>query len=128
MDQLTGVETLFIVNTETNEIQLSRGDTGGIIIAVEGYTFGEDDRALFSIKAGNGQVVKQNAYPMTNNQFLVTFYNADTDTLAPGGYTWDVRYVIHPYYDDSGNIVDGDQVLTPSLPMTCNLLTVVGEI
>lgn len=119
---------MFIVNTETNEIQLSRGDTGGIIIAVEGYTFGEDDRALFSIKAGNGQVVKQNAYQMTDNQFLVTFYNADTDTLAPGGYTWDVRYVIHPYYDDSGNIVNGDQVLTPSLPMTCNLLTVVGEI
>ena len=36
--------------------------------------------------------------------------------------------MIHPYYDEAGNIVDGDQVLTPNLPMTCSLLTVVGEI
>ena len=119
---------MFIVDTETKEIRLSRGDTGAIIIAVEGHDFGEDDRALFSIKSGNGQVVKQKAYAIVNNQFMVTFYNADTDTLAPGGYTWDVRYVIHPYYNDSGDIVDGDQVITPNLPMTCNLLTVVGEI
>lgn len=119
---------MFIVDTATNEIRLSRGDTGGVIIAVDGYTFGENDRALFSIKAGNGQIVKQKAYPIVNNQFLVTFFNADTDMLTPGGYTWDVRYVIHPYYNESGDIVDGDQVLTPNLPMQCSLLTVVGDI
>lgn len=120
---------MFIVNPETNQIQISRGDTGAIIIAVTGYSFDENDRALFSIKGNNGQVVKQKAYPIdANGRFMVTFYNADTDTLAPGAYSWDVRYVIHPYYNDSGDIVDGDQVLTPKLPMGVQLLTVVGEI
>lgn len=64
----------------------------------------------------------------SRNMFTVTFYNADTDKIAPGGYSWDVRYVINPYYDDDGNIVDGDQVITPNTPMQVQLLTVVGEI
>ena len=119
---------MFIVDTETNEIRLSRGDTGAVEIAVTGHDFGEDDRALFTIKSGSGQIVKQRAYPIVDGKFTVTFFNSDTDTYNPGGYTWDVRYVIHPYYDEQGNIVDGNQVLTPNLPMTCNLLTVVGDI
>ena len=113
---------------EGNNITLSKGDTGAINIAVTGYTFDTDDRALFTIKSGNGQVIKQRAYPMTNNLFTVTFFNSDTDKLTPGAYSWDVRYVIHPYYDEYGNIVDGNQVLTPNLPMSVNLLTVVGDI
>lgn len=119
---------MFRVNTETNTIELSRGDTGALKLRVSGYTFGSEDRALFSIKNGSGTVVKQRAYAMENNEFTVTFFNADTDTLPPGTYSWDVRYVVHPYYDESGNIVDGNQVLTPNLPMQCNLLTVVGDI
>ena len=89
------------------EITLSRGDTGAMKVTAKvkrrdtggSYTFGERDRALFSIKAGNGQVVKQKAYPMRDNVFTVVFANTDTDQLTPGGYTWDVRYVINPYYD-----------------------------
>ena len=62
------------------------------------------------------------------NKFPVVFYNHDTDELPAGTYTWDVRYVLHPYYDDNGRIVDGNQVITPNPPMNMNLLTVVGEI
>ena len=62
------------------------------------------------------------------NEFIVTFMNADTDSLAPGGYSWDVRYVINPYYNDLGRIVDGDQVITPNQPMGAQLLNVVGDI
>jgi len=36
--------------------------------------------------------------------------------------------VINPYYDEVGNIVDGDQVITPNTPMGVQLLTVVGDI
>lgn len=115
-------------NVEGNTISISRGDTGALEVIVEGYSFGEDDRALFSIKDSQGRVVKQKAYPLDNNTFVVTFHNADTDTLPFGAYSWDVRYVIHPYYDESGNIVDGDQVLTPELPMSMNILNVVGDI
>lgn len=115
-------------NVDGTEITLSRGDTGAIRITAEGYSFGENDRAVFTVKNGSGIIVKQVAYPMTDNAFTVTFMNADTDAFAAGVYNWDVRYVINPYYDEHNNVIDGDQVLTPNTPMTLNLLTVVGDI
>lgn len=115
---------------EGTVISLSRGDTGAIkFIADTDYTFETEDRALFSIKNGVGEVVKQSAFELDENKaFVVTFFNADTDNLAPGTYNWDVRYVIHPYYDSQGRIIDGDQVITPNEPMNLNLLNVVGEV
>ena len=133
-----GDESMFTVNG--TEIALSRGDTGALRILAnatrrdtgEPFTFGENDRAVFSIKAGNGQIFMQKECPMENNSFVIVFQNDDTDNLAPGGYTWDVRYVINPYYDTDDpatrKIIDGDQVITPKLPMNMTLLTVVGDI
>ena len=116
-------------------IKLSQGDTGALKVTAEAtlngepFTFGSDDRALFSIKNALGEIVFQRAYEMTDNVFTVYFLNADTDKLAPANnYTWDVRYVIHPYYDSTGKIINGDQVLTPKEPQTMNLLSVVGEV
>lgn len=196
---------MFTINGTS--ISLSRGDTGSILLRANAkrkdtgatYIFSPRDRALFSLKAGNGTIVKQKQCELINtimtvsaerigsaqpivaridksefnaamedtegtftatytsswdydpalygitvdgtpvsgdsitveyrkNDFTVTFMNADTDTLATGGYTWDVRYVINPYYDEDGKIVDGDQVITPNSPMSMNLLTVVGDI
>ena len=125
---------MFIVNG-TN-ITLSRGDTGAMRIHADAkrkdtgadFTFGENDRAVFTIK-GNGQVMKEKAYQMTDNTFTVVFFNHDTDQFSPGSYSWDVRYVINPYYEQGRDIpIDGDQVLTPNNPMSMNLLTVVGDI
>ena len=115
-------------------ITLSRGDTGGMRVKAtatlhgEPFSFGQDDRALFSIKNGQGEVVKEKVSALTDNNFMVYFLNADTDNLSPGNYSWDVRYIIHPYYDASGKIIDGDQVITPKEPQTMNLLTVVGDV
>lgn len=117
-------------DVQGNVITLSRGDTGAIKITADTeHTFDEDDRALFSIKNGIGEMVKQQAYALDENKaFVVAFFNSDTDTLAAGTYQWDVRYVIHPYYDAEGRIIDGDQVITPNQPMNMNLLQVVGEV
>ena len=121
-------------NVEGYQINLSRGDTGALKVTAtatldgEPFTFGEDDRALFSIKNGQGEVVKEKIAEMTNNEFTVYFLNSDTDSLAPGNYLWDVRYIINPYYDASGRIVNGDQVITPKQPMNMKLLTVVGDV
>lgn len=121
-------------NVEGYEIILSRGDTGALKVTAtatldgEPFTFGEDDRALFSIKNGQGEVVKEKIAEMTNNEFMVYFLNSDTDSLAPGTYLWDVRYIINPYYDASGRIVNGDQVITPKQPMNLQLMTVVGDV
>jgi hypothetical protein len=117
-------------NVDGFVIALSRGDTGAIkFTANTTHTFTADDRALFSVKNGVGEVVKQSAYPLDENKaFVVAFYNHDTDTLAAGTYTWDVRYIINPYYDTGGQIIDGDQVITPRQPMELQLLQVVGEV
>lgn len=121
-------------NVDGYNITLSRGDTGAMKVTAEAtlagepFTFGADDRALFSIKNAQGEVVKEKIAAMTDNVFTVYFLNADTDHLAPGIFSWDVRYIIHPYYDASGRIVDGDQVITPKEPQTMNLLTVVGDV
>lgn len=111
-------------------ITLSRGDTGAIkFTAQTDYSFDENDRALFSIKNAVGDMVKQMAYELDENKsFVVSFFNSDTDNLAAGSYSWDVHYIIHPYYDASGKIIDGDQVITPNQPMEMQLLQVVGEV
>jgi hypothetical protein len=109
------------------KIILSVGDTGAFDVTATGYTFGNNDRALFSIRDRYGNVLFQKIYAMTNNSFTVSFENGDTDTWLPGSYTWDIRYVINPTYDD-GKIVDGDQVLTPKTPQPMELLPVVGEV
>ena len=121
-------------NVEDYTITLSRGDTGALIVNATAnldgsdYTFAAEDRALFSIKNANGEIIMQKAYEMTDNAFTVYFLNGDTDSLSPGAYSWDVRYIIHPYYDASGKIIDGDQVITPKTPMNMTLLTVVGDV
>lgn len=121
-------------NVDEYTISLSRGDTGALKVNAtatldgQAFTFGTDDRALFSIKNANGDIIMQKACEMTNNSFTVYFLNSDTDSLAPGQYSWDVRYIIHPYYDSNGRIVNGDQVITPKMPMTMTLLTVVGDV
>lgn len=123
---------MFVV--EDYNISLSRGDTGALrvnataTLAGEPFTFGADDRALFSIRNANGEIIMQKASAMVNNSFTVYFLNNDTDSLSPGAFTWDVRYIIHPYYDDDGKIINGDQVITPKQPMTMALLTVVGDV
>lgn len=115
-------------NVRGTVITMSRGDTGAVEIAANGYTFGADDRVLFSIKSSAGTIVLQRVYEMQNNTFTVTFFNADTDTLLPGRYAWDVRYVVHPYYDANNNIIDGDMVMTPHVPMELQLLATVGDV
>ena len=117
-----------LVNDTT--IELSKGDTGAIRITSYGHTFQPEDRALFSIRDAAGTVVKQKIAKLDENgAFVVYFYNKDTDSLAVGGsYSWDVRYVLHPYYNEKGDIVDGNQVITPVRPMGMNILSIVGDI
>ena len=118
-------------NVNGYDITLSKGDTGVIrITTTTTYTFAAEDRAVFTLKDGTGAIVKEVVAELTeeNGVFTVEFFNGDTDQLAAGSYNWDVRYVIHPYYDESGKIINGDQVITPRQPMGLTLLNVVGEV
>lgn len=103
-----GSETMFEVRDGT-QITISRGDTGALKIKINAvradtgdpYIFGERDRALFTIKSNNGDILKQKAYQVDENgEFIVVFLNADTQNFPAGtNYSWDVRCVINPYYD-----------------------------
>ena len=108
---------------------MSRGDTGSVKIGSTGYDFGTDDRALFTLRNGAGVAIMETAYELdSEGAFVIQFRNADTYTLPVGSYNWDVRYILNPYYDSSGRIVDGDQVITPNLPMQLTILDTVGEV
>lgn len=125
---------MFSVDEATGHVRLSVGDTASFkITATGGYTFAEEDRALFTVKDPGGAVVLERVYALAaedpgNGIFVVNLANADTDSLQPGAYSWDVRYVINPYYDERGRIVSGDQVITPKAALTLTLLPVVGEV
>ena len=119
---------MFVVDPATNTITLHRGDTGEVTITVSGYTYQEDDRALFTVKDASGSEVIKRVYEMADNAFTVEFENADTDYLAPGTYYWDVRYIVNPQYDGEGHIYDGDGVGTPGSPFNLVLLGTVGQI
>lgn len=121
---------MFVVDPATKKITLHRGDTGIVTFTASGYTYGADDRALFTVKDRAGTEIIKTAYAMTDNAFTVEFTNPLTDSLAPGKYYYDVRYVVDPEYDSgTGQIIeDGDDIYTPGSPFEIEILSTVGEI
>ena len=121
-------------------ITLTKGDTGSVKIRanklvdeegeeVEPFPFNPQDRCVFTIKNAVGAEIRRiQAELDEEGAFVVQFTNSDTENLPAGNYPWDVRYVINPYYDESGRIVNGDQVITPRDPMTMTLKNPVGEV
>lgn len=122
-------------------ISMSIGDTGAVKFRTIGHTFNQGtpgnpydpenpaDLVLFTIKAANGNVLMERKYtPDTDGYFLVCFHNQDTKGWTAANYTWDVRFLIHPYYDENHNIIDVDQVITPYSPMAFTLRNTVGTV
>ena len=119
---------------EGNKITLSRGDTGTVTIGVTGYSFLTTDRVVFAVrKAGSADLIMRRELPVENGTVTVEFKNSDTDSLPSGNYEWDVRFVMNPIYGETGTeyagqIIDGDEINTPELPMQLELLPTVGQI
>lgn len=118
---------------DNGTINLSRGDTAAFTVTANtDYTFQAEDRALFTVKDSAGEAILERVYALDtelgNGVFRVQLSNSDTDQLDTGAYTWDVRYVLHPYYDDKGRIIDGDQVITPKAAQGLTLIATVGEV
>lgn len=110
-------------------ITMSIGDTGAVYVRGVGYDFSENDRAVFTVRTPNGGLMIEREYQMDENGgFILCFHNADTEGYPAGTYSWDVRYVINPYRDETGAIVDGDQVITPYPPQSLILQRTVGTI
>lgn len=114
---------MFVVNGETGAVEMNVGDTGAWFIDGErddGVPFTENDRAVFTIKNKSDETVLERIYGLAdddglgNGTILVQLDNNDTDDWDPGQYTYEVRYVVNPYYID-GKIRSGDIVDTPGI-------------
>ena len=99
---------MFNVDLETMAITMHQGDTGSFKIGAtrENETaWTEDDRMLFTVKNGQGEIVLQriyrldDQYDLGNGKVLVEFHNDDTDTWEGGTYTTELRFVVDPIWD-----------------------------
>jgi len=118
---------MFAVDLETMAITMHRGDTGSFKIHAErasGDAWTENDRLLFTVKDGQGDVVLQRFYRLDDQwdlgdgTVLVEFHNNDTDTWQNGQYSTELRYNIEPIWN--GTVPTGRCVnaLTAGVRMT----------
>ena len=99
---------MFNVDLETSEITMHRGDTGSFTVRArrkDGEPWTADDRMLFTIRNGQGEVVLQRFYRLDdqwglgNGVVLIEFHNNDTDSWDNGQYELERRYNIMPAWD-----------------------------
>lgn len=114
-------------------INLSVGDTGAVVVELDGRTFSANDTAVFTVKSTSGVTLIRTEHTyseLANNSFTQYFHHNDTKDATPGNYVWDVRVAINGYKNaGSDMIADADHVNTPSAsPHQFILLPVVGDI
>lgn len=100
---------MFVINKQTNEIVLPRGDTLAFKINLRGTNFPEDTVALFGVcgadRRGNPTTtIFSKAFRVYKNCVYIFLSNQDTRNLRAGGYVWDLRIVTDPEYDEDGNV------------------------
>lgn len=93
----------FEINKDNSAISMHRGDTGAYTVTLRrksGADFGANDRAIYTVKAGNTVMIEReyalNDPELGNGKFLVAFRNSDTDTWPGGQYATEVRVAINP--------------------------------
>ena len=59
---------------------------------------------------------------------LVEFTHAETKAMKVGEYTWDVRFIVDPEYDDNDNLIGGTEIDTPYTDMRFSVGRTVGDI
>lgn len=118
---------MFSVDGVTRTVKLSKGDTGGIDIWSDEYAFADADRAVFTIRDKCGRVMIVKILVPHGGRFTAALYNQDTANLPCGLYKWELRIVIHPYYNADGKIENGDQILS-AVPMVLHLLPVLNKV
>ena len=99
---------MFSYNENATEITMHAGDTGAFKIHATrktGTDWDEHDRMLFTVMNQAGEKVMQRIYRLDDDEGLgngvieIQFHNNDTDQWAPGTYSTERRYDIHPSWD-----------------------------
>ena len=141
---------MFNVNLETMEITMHQGDTGSFKISAErasGTAWTENDRMLFTVMNGQGEIVLQriyrldDQYDLGDGMVLVEFHNDDTDQWPAGQYTTELRFDVSPIWNGTAptarcvnalaegtpKMIEGDVVRT-MIQSTLTIAGIIGEI
>lgn len=117
---------MFKVNLDTMAIEMHQGDTGSFKIHAEresGEAWTEYDRALFTVKDGQGEIVMQRIYRLDDQwdlgdgTILVEFHNDDTDSWDPGQYSTELRFNVSPIWQGTAPTARCVNALTTSARM-----------
>lgn len=142
---------MFSYDPKNGAVTMHRGDTGAYKVSAtrkSGAAWTENDRMLFTVRAGDGTIVMQRFYRLDDDEGLgngvveIQFHNNDTDTWANGTYSVERRYVVNPYWDGTAptgmcvdaltagvRMVDGDIVRVPATGQTSmSLADIYGEV
>ena len=139
----------FSYNSDASVITMHAGDTGAFKIhAVRktGDDWTENDRLLFTIKAGDGTIMMQRFYRLDDDEGLgngvveIQFHNNDTDTWPAGAYTTERRYDVNALWSGTApegmcvnaltagvRMLDGDVVRTV-VQGTLTIMGIYGDI
>ena len=99
---------MFNVDLTNGAITMHRGDTGSFKVhatRASGEDWTSDDRLLFTVKNGTGDVVLQRFYRLDdqwglgNGWVLIEFHNDDTDSWENGLYSLERRYIVDPIWE-----------------------------
>lgn len=117
-----------MITVDGTSISIMRGDTGTVVIQTNGRTFIATDRAVFTIKDNNRRTIRRDVLSITDNAVTISFTHDDTKAMRIGDYTWDVRFVVDPEYDDDNELIDGTAIDTPYTDMRFHVGRTVGDI
>lgn len=99
---------MFSRNEDGTAITMHAGDTGAFKVHAtrkSGAAWDEYDRMLWTVTSQTGEIVMQRFYRLDDDEGLgngvieIQFHNNDTDKWAPGTYTTERRYDVHPSWD-----------------------------
>lgn len=116
---------MFNVDFDTMNIKMHRGDTGSFKLHAtkkSGDAWSQDDRMLFTIRNGQGEIVIQRFYRLDDQwdlgdgRVLIEFHNDDTDQWENGTYPVEARFVIDPVWSGTAPTGRCENALASGMP------------
>lgn len=109
-------------------VSIPQGDSGGFTVVTSGYSFGADDRALFTLKDGNKKTIRREVMTITDGAVAIEFAPAETRKMPVGDYTWELRFITDATFDGNNVLTGGTDIDTPRTEMRLSITRVQGEI
>ena len=97
----------FVFDKDTGNVRMYAGDTGSFKVHISrknGESWPDTARLLYTVTNGSGEIVIQRLYRLDDQwdlgdgKFLVEFHNDDTDDMAAGTYSVEMRVDLDPVW------------------------------